>query len=189
MAVIAVSSTDAGRHGTRWAVPPDVRLNDSPIPRGLRVYGKTIAVAALGAGDETNVVITFTFPTAFIYLPKSVTINFTSDDLTSEFANLGTLDYRPAGVVTAGIKKVYELLSNGQSFEGAAQSTQVYHPQGTWRQWVNGPDGDTMQLRLADVSGDASTAGDIDWTADFWEYDLEQCLRWPINTPQPTLTY
>lgn len=189
MTVIAVTATDVGRETQHWGVPPDAELNASPIPRGLRLYGGTKAVAALGTNDETAVTITLSFPLGFIYLLKSMTINFRSDDLTTEFSNFGSLEYRPGGVTTPGLKQSYLLVCEGASFLNAVQSIQIYEPKGTFRHWVNGPAADTLVMNLADISGDASTAGDIDWTAGFWEYDVEQCFHWQINTPMPTITY
>jgi len=189
MAIVTVSSTDTGGETLRWEVPQDIVLNQSPIPRGIREYGGAVPIAALGAGDETSVVITLTFPSAFNYVPKSLTMQFQSDDLTSEFSNLGVLEYRVNGVGTLGVRKDYQMFCNAPAFRFAATSNQIYVPQGTWRQWVNGPDGDFIVMLLADISGDASTAGDVSWTAEFWEYDIEQCLKWPVNTPQPMLPY
>lgn len=189
MTVISVAVTDTGRNNVTWEVPPDPRLIDSPIPRGLRNYGGTTAIAALGTNDETQVTITLEFPTAFNWLCKSATIEFSSDDLTSEFSNLGVIEYRPAGASDFGVMKRYEIFSNGQSFPGGARSSQIYAPTGTWRQWIDGPNQDTVTLRISDVSNDTSTAGDVRWTADFWMYDIAQCLKWPVNTAVPNLTY
>lgn len=189
MAVIAVVPTDAGVETVHWAIPPATVLNHTPVPRGLRSYGRSQSIAALGAGDETNIDLTLTFPTAFVYLPKSLSVQFQSDDLTTEFSNLGTVEYHPGGNSGLGTAKVYELLCNGPSFRLAIASIQVYHPMGTWRNWVRGNENDTIHVNLADISGDASAAGDFAWTAEFWEFDINQCLEWPINTPQPVLSY
>lgn len=189
MAIISVLVGDGGRETTHWSVPEDNLLNMSPIPRGIRDYGQTNAIAALGAGDETNVVITLSFPTAFMYLPKSLSISFRSDDLTTEFSNLGSMQYQPRGNAALGIAKEYVLLCGGASFFGAAQSIQAFHPVGTWREWVRGPDLDSVSMRISDISGDTSTAGDVYWTASFWEFDVEQCLNYPVNTPLPTVAY
>lgn len=183
MAIISVSATDTGRETVHWAVPADPQLNKSNIPRGIRRYGGSLPIAALGAGDETNAVITLQFPSAFMYLSKSISCQFRSDDITSEFENLGMLMYQPAGLTTLGNAKHYALESPGQAFFAAANSTQIYHPIGDWRHWTDGPAGDVITLRLTDMSGDASTAGDVAWTAEFWEYDVEQCLNWQVNTP------
>lgn len=189
MTVITVAVTDEGSETVHWQVPPDNQLNFSAIPRGVRQYGGTAAIAALGANDETNVVITLAFPTAFVYLLKNVTIQFLSDDLTSEFSNLGTLQYRPNSGASLGVRKEYELQSGGQGFISGAKSSQVYRPVGTWRTFIAGQDLDTVVLTIADVSNDASTAGDVSWTAEALEYDIEQCLKWPVNTLAPTYSY
>jgi len=189
MAVVSVTPTDAGRSTQHWEVPPDNDLNQSPIPRGLRQYGSTVAIAALGAGDETSFGLTFTFPTAFNYLIKEVTLEFQSDDLTTEFQNIGTLQYRPAASSSLGDRSNYQLLADGASMLGATNSVQQYRPQGTWRHWINGPAGDTVLLFLADISGDTSTAGDISWTMKAWEFDINQCFKWPVNTPIPIISY
>lgn len=189
MSVISVAETDAGGPGARWEVPPDPALINSPIPRGTRVYGETVAVPALGANDETSVIITLTFPTQFNYLIKNLTIDFKSDDLTSEFSNFGSMEYLPAGQQAGGTRRDYALVCEGATFRAAAQSEQIYHPVGLWRQWITGSLGDLLLLRLVDISGDTSTAGDVSWIAEFWEYDIEQCFKWPVNTPIPNIPY
>lgn len=120
---------------------------------------------------------------------KNFTCAFLSDDLTSEFNNLGLLQYLPGDSGAIGVMQEYVLLSEGQSFVSAVRSIQNYRPLGTWRQWINGPDGSSIHFQLQDMSGDTSTAGDVTWTAEFWEYDVEQCLKWPVNTPAPTINY
>lgn len=189
MAVIGVAVIDNGRETVRWSVPSDNSLNLSPIPRGVREYGSFQAIAALGAGDETNFTVRFNFPGAFNYLLKSFSLQFLSDDITSEFGNLGTMAYLPAGVAAGGGEFTYALEAPGQSFQGAVRSEQVYRPLGTYRRWIMGSRGDTMISGIQDMSGDASTAGDIFWQAEFWEYDIEQCLKWPVNTPVPQVAY
>jgi len=189
MAVIEVAVTDAGSRTVHWATPTETVLENSPIPRGLRHYGGTAAVAALGAGDETNIDITLTFPPSFVYIPKTITMQFTSDDLTTEFSNEGLLEYRPGGSATIGVREEFAMHCDGPTFRLAVNSVQVYRPLGTWRLVVFGNVQDSVHMNMADISGDTSTAGDVSWTAEFWEYDVEQCFKWPINTPVPTLNY
>lgn len=185
MTVIAVNHTDGGKPGLRWAVPADPKLIISYIPRGLRHYDGIKAVPTLGTTDETAVKITFTFPDAFIYICKSVSMTFVSDDLTSDMDNQGTLRY----IESNFRDKEYLLNCNGASFPGAVKSTQMYEPIGTWRQMINAPLDATMVFLLSDISTDASTAGDVIWTADFWEYDINQCAQWPVNSPAPQVAY
>lgn len=182
MTVIAADTIDPGDETIRWEVPTDVILNNTPIPRGMRTYTGAGAVAALGANDETSVDITFTFPTAFNYLPRLLNISFVSDDLTTEFSNFGTLQY------LGSLTNLHPLLCDGAAFRAAVRSVQTFYPTGNWRRWINGPDGDVVDLFLADISGDTSTAGDVVWYAEFLEYDIEQCQKWPVNTPVPVFT-
>jgi len=180
MAVIDVVSTDTGDGIVNWSVPPDNVLNETGIPRGVRVYNGSVAVPALGIGDETAVNITFTFPTAYSYLCKSLNLRFQSDDETTEFDRQGVLLYTDG----QQLGYQYALDSPGPAFvksAGIMKSIDVYHPVGTWRQWISGGRGDTMNLTLADISSDASTAGDVFWRVEFWEYDLEQCFNWQVN--------
>lgn len=189
MAVITVTSNDGGMAGQRWKVPDDNKLNMSNIPRGIRMYQGTKAIAALGANDETAVNITFSFPTQFVYLCKSMSILFQSDDLTTEFSNFGSLEYYPAGQTGIDKRIAFILQCQGASSRDAAKSSQVFNPIGTWRRWVNGPLGDTVHMRIADISGDTSTAGDIAWYGEFYEFDVEQCMMYPVNVPNQVLNY
>lgn len=186
MTVITVAVTDPGDETIRWEIPTDVRHDESHIPRGLRIYSGTAAVLALGANDETSVDITFTFPSVFCYLPKAVSISFVSDDLTTEFENIGSFEYNPAAGSALGDRSMYELVATGASFRLALRSEQTYHPLGTWRQWIRGNNGDRTRMFLSDISNDASTAGDINWWCEFWEFDIEQCFKWQVNTPTQT---
>lgn len=189
MTVITVTGSDAGRITNRWAIPSAPILNETPIPRGLREYRGTVAIAALGANDETNVVLTFSFPLNYIYIPKTITLAFASDDLTTEFDNIGVLEYRPAADQSIGVRITFELLSSGSGVRNGVSANQNYRPEGTWRRFINGPNLDTMVFFLSDISNDTSTAGDVSWQAEFWEYDIAQYNKWPINTPIPQLSY
>lgn len=191
MTVITVAPSDGGDATVHWKVPPDPQLNESPIPRGLRFYGGSSAVAALGTNDETLINVRLTFPSAYCYLPKSLSLEFLSDDTTSEFGDIGGLTYNPGGIGAAviGTRKVFELFSDGQWFLLAVKSVQTYRPMGNWRQWIYGNAGDQLQLNITDMSNDTSTAGDVRWNAEFWEFDINQCLSWQANTPQPVVIY
>lgn len=189
MAIISVTATDVGNETVHWQVPPDNSLNESPIPRGLRIYQGTAQIAILGAGDETDFLLHLTVPLNFIYLPKTVTVSFLSDDITSEFGNIGILEYRPGSSAFVGVVRDFEMISAGPSFRLAVRSIQTYRPQGEWRQWLVGSEADRLSVNIQDMSGDASAAGDVAWYAEFWEYDIEQCFKWPVNTPQPTIAW
>lgn len=150
-------------------------------------------MAALGSADQTAVVITLLFPTKFLYLPKRVNIYFESDDTTTEFEQFGVLAYEDS---TASVRHTYELASSGVGrFTALLAATNIYHPIGAWREWINAEaqgasnNIDRMTLNIQDMSGDTSTAGDVFWNVDFWIYDLEQCMNYPVNLFEQLIPY
>lgn len=189
MTVISVTATDSGDSERLWAVPPDAALNKTPIPRGIRHYEGTVAVAALGASDQTNVQVAFSFPSQFLYVPKAISIWFESDDATCEFTQYGLLKYIGGG------SPDYLLDSGtGLAFNGVDNFAQkIYRPLGSWRQWLdpagNGLGPTNMHLVITDQSGDTSTAGDVFWSCDYWIYDIEQCMNYPVNLFEQIIPY
>jgi len=183
MAIVSVTGSDIGQEIKRWSVPPDIQLNKSPIPRGIRHYGGVVSIAALGAGDQTVVNITFTFPNSYIYMCKSFNLRFESDDaVLPEFENQGALIYNQ---VKYGADATFQLFSRGAAWYTTLNlASVIWRPEGTWRQWINGLDGDSLVLAVSDQSGDTSSAGDVFWSCEFWEYDAEQCLNWEVNVQQ-----
>lgn len=189
MAIVTVQATDAGDHQTLWAVPPDAKLDKSPIPRGIRHYHGEAAVAALGSGDQTAVIITFTFPTNFIYLARNISLMFSSDDTTEEFDQFGIMR-----LTTGILQHEYSLRSEGTGrYGGTLLAERVWRPMGAYREWIGPGTGDlgagAVQLCVQDMSSDTSTAGDIFWNADFWIYDIEQCMNYPANLFEQLIPY
>lgn len=188
MAIIAVNLADNGDSETLWAVPPNAQLDKSPIPRGIRHYHGTAPIAILGSGDQTAVTLSFTFPTRAVYLPRVITLKFASDDTTSEFDQFGTLRFTQ----NSGTIHSYVMRSEGISRQGATLLAEnIYRPLGRWREWINvGEDPVTgVQMSINDNSGDASAAGDVEWAADFWIYDIEQCNHYTVNLFEQFLPY
>lgn len=183
MTIISVTSTDVGNPIT-WATLPGLRDQKSPVPRGLRNYNGTVAVAALGSGDETAVGITFSFPTNYVFLPRDISIVFISDDTTSEFSDEGSMR-----ITNAQGNSFYPLHSDGQAQFGATTlAINLWRPLGGWRQWLRGSS-DMVLLSVQDMSMDTSTAGDIRWNANFWIFDIEQVQNWEPNFQDMILPY
>lgn len=178
MAVITVATTDTGGPGRNWAVPPAEGLNKSPIPRGIRHYHGSVAVPALGAGDETLVILTHSFPSQYHFLPRNLSVWFRSDDQTLSFEVIGALAFVDANVAE---DHMVALEAPGVGYSSTTmRATQVYSPQGMWRIWINGPNADLVKFYLTDLT-DTSIAGDVFWACDYWIYDIEQCMQWSVN--------
>ncbi len=176
MAIVSITASDVGDDETLWGVPADLQLNKAPMPRGFRHYHGNVAVPLLGTGDQSVVRITFTFPTQRVFLAKSISLWFKSDDDTEEFQQGGLMTYRDS------IDHNFALTSE-LGFGGVTNlATRIYRPLGSYRRWINNQGAaTTLDLVVTDQSGDASTAGDVFWAADFWMYDIEQCMNYPVN--------
>lgn len=186
MAVVSVTQTDTGDGLKSWRIPGEPLVNTTFIPRGIRTYSGSAAVAAKGAPDQTRCTITLTFPTNFHFLIKSFTCRFTSDDTVNDFNSTGAITYvRGVGTFTAD--PMVEITSSGTiNRGGAVAATKVYQMAvGAPRFMSNGAAGDSVLFDLADVSADASSAGDVLWLIEFFMFDQEQVLTWPINTCDP----
>lgn len=185
MAIVTASATDAGDVFNTWKVP--AQFQDTPIPRGLREYQGTVAVAAKLAADQTRVIITFTFPANWVFRLKQITAIFQSDDQTIDFDSVGSVGFSRSG---ATLGNLFPLVSDGIHYRGGSlQASRIYQldPM-TALPFISGPDGHTCLLSLSDTSADASAAGDVYWVADFYQYDIDQCLSWGVNTPSPVVS-
>lgn len=191
MAVISIVATDTGDLRQNWSLPDEEALFTSPIPRGLRKYIGALAVAALGASDESDVNITFTFPTNFIYLPKSMNLHFRSDDGTESFDVPGIWQYNFTAATPLGSGPSYAMTSLAAFLDtgGAVMLAQrIWSPVGSWRHFIDAPNGDSITMRVSDTTP-TSTAGDMRWYAEFWEYDVEQWFNWQIELQSQQHTY
>lgn len=183
MAVVPVTQTDTGDEFQQWSIPIQAVQHTSFIPRGVRTYRGSVAVPAKLAADQTRVSITYTFPGSFCYLIKNFTARFTSDDQTNDFDAEGCLEY---SFLEAPMIPV---TSKGLNHSGGTlKASRIYHMESQYpRYFMSGAD--SMTLNLADVSSDASTAGDVFWRLDFHVLDVAQCNDWPVNSPIPVIQY
>lgn len=191
MAVISLSFSDTGDLRQTWKVPNEPQLFESPVPRGIRKYIGGGAVAALGASDETDVVLSYTFPTGFIFLPKSINLAFRSDDGTESFNAAGIISYGFIDASALGAGPAYSMDSNAPLIDigGAVMVAQrTWRPIGQWRHFINAPAGDTLLLHVSDTTP-TSTAGDMRWYSEFWEYDVEQWFNWQVQIQSQLITY
>ncbi len=188
MTIIAVNTSDAGQAYQRWAVPADEHLNKTPISRGIRLYRGTVAVPALGASDTTQVNLNVTFPIPYVYLPKALTLSFGSDDTTESFETNGLLRYNQGLNGSVG-EMLYAIPSLAIVLGSTQLATRIWsNPTNgvAWRNFINGERLDHLTIAVSDLT-DTSTAGDVAWNLEFWEYDAEQCLNWEVNLQQQVI--
>lgn len=184
MAVVTASIAATGLLTRNWSVPPESHLASSVVPRGLLTHQGTTSIAAKLAANETRLRATLTFNDSFCYILRDFSLLVGSDDQVLDFDADGQM-----AMAIEGIDPVIPLISTGVAHIGAAlSSTRVYVPNMNFPRILFGGEnvGDVI-VQVADISTDASTAGDASIYASWFVYDLEQCRKWPINSPAPMM--
>lgn len=183
MTVITINLTDTVPTPSTWELPAERDQLRSPIPRGIISFLGTGAVAAKGAGDETNLNLTITFPGAGLrYLPKHTMLRFRSDDVTESFENCAI------GFYLGDRTEEFALCSDGQVFQNATTAGRIWVPQPGTNKPIMSP-GDTIVYNFADMTAGATTAGDLNWVIDFYVYTADQVDKWEIHTPIPVISH
>jgi len=182
MAVIPIAVNDSTPEALKWTMPINYVGLRSPIPRGLLRFHGTKAIPILGSGDQTSFELVLTFPTGFVYLPKFMAIEFISDDLTNDFNDNGTFNY---GTL---VDTEFNFISPGEFIAAGVSARRTWVPgPGTPKIFV--PGSGVIEFKLADMSADASTAGDMGYDSVFYIFDLDQVDKFELNTPIPTIDH
>lgn len=170
----------------RWEMPEAPDALRSPVPMGVVQFEGSEPIAVKGTNDETNYKLVTVLPGGFAYLIKSATVAFVSDDLVNDFGNFGVMRYL---LNTAGITYAFD--APGESFLGnAAKAARIYSiSRGSAKLMLQPDAGHTIDFRLTDMSADASTAGDVNYFIEFYQYAIGQVTKWEVNTPLPTLSH
>lgn len=185
MAVVTVAVTDSAPFDRRWSMPAGEEASlRSPVPRGIITYNGTNAIATLSAGDETNFTLNTAFPTGFVYLLKSAVIRYLSDDLVCNFNNQGFGNYIRS--ITGNTNTLFNMSSPGEAIIGATQCLKIWVPApGSPKIFMKAPD--AIQFGFADMDAGGSTAGDMTWAIEYYQYDVDQIDKFELNTPIPII--
>jgi len=188
MAIVSVQKALTGVIDSQWSVPPQSVLDQVPVPRGLFVFCGSVAIPAKLAADSTRLFFSLTFNSSFAFIQKNLDLTVFSDDQVMDFDKCAFVNYFKT-VGSATIVNA-ELKSGGPAHHGSnLAAVQNYHPAvNSIRPII---DGDTMSIgvNVADISTDASSAGDAFFCGEFWMYDKSQLRNYPINSPLPVIAY
>jgi len=189
MAVVDVLVTDGTPVATKWELPSEYDGLRSPIPIGLVTYIGKDDVAAKTNVNQTNYVLTLNMPDGFAYLPKNISLRYTSDDLVVDFNDNGSGSYSGAGIVQGPSTPNFNILSPGQFIVGAATRARKI-----WNVTPITPKllllgGGAISFGLVDMSADASVAGDMTYYIQFYVFHVDQVDKWEVNTPIPTISH
>lgn len=186
MAVVSVIETDTTPTIRRWEMPAGPQGLRSPVPRGILCFNGTQAYAAKITTNQTNIRVVLNFPTGYVYLAKSLLLRIVSDDLVNDFNLVGGGNY-----VLAALSQNphFNMECPGEVIVGlATQAAKIYGPTqySSPKYFIN--QNDAMGFNFADMSADASTAGDFIWNMEFFQYDVDQIDKFELNTPIPIVT-
>lgn len=187
MAVVSYNPTDAGDGITSWSIPPGTVMPGSFVPRHVRHYRGTQAIAAKGAGDEIRFQLQVTFPDPYIFLLKNLSFSFISDDVTNLWESVGILKFVEENVNPTFAEMIWTALAS----DGVCMVDSVQRSVRTWRTnagaprpFIDPPRGN-VEVALCEQDAGAGIAGDVFWSIDFYAFDRDQALTWPIHTAAP----
>ncbi len=173
--------------------PPDPLALWTPIPRGLR--GFIVELGALDlkpVGDTQTLVLTATLPPSFAYVFAEISLRISQDRAQSWFPaytlNLQNWYQGRLGVSTSfafpwngidhGNQPLNTERSNGFTKGSMVPKAPMWAPSGT--------SGILIRFNAQNADGTVATAGTLSAYINFWEFDLEQARKFPINSPIPT---
>lgn len=194
MAIISVVVTDAAPVPTRWAMPTSGQTNRSPVPQGLLTYSGKDAIATLAGGNQTSYSLAIQFPAGFAYLPRTILMRYSSDDLDISWDADGFLfaDRPSVGASFAGsvAQTAFSCNSNGIWNRAAAFASRVWAPTAGSPKLIF-QTGDELQVVLADidVAADGATAGDMTYWIQLYVFNIDQIDNWEVNTPIPVISH
>lgn len=182
MAIVNVVPGSAGEITKLWKIPPASRHTNSFIPRGIVTFEGSSSIAAKIAADQTRVQLTLSFSGSFCFALKNFSVRVTSDDQSNDFNNTGRVLFGASGLSA-------ECVATGNTYADSTLKAQKIYtlPAGFGYPLMTG-DTDDILVTLADVSADASSAGDVIWFVQAYMYDIEQCNNYQVNTPFPVIS-
>jgi len=170
--------------------PPDASTLWSAIPRGLRgfVVGTGI-LAAKPLNDTETLSLTGTLPANFAYIFSDISLRLSQDKA-----------YKWGAEYTLSLQSYYQgmtaVISNW-NFDfareedrttagtrgGGAQAGYSYPKNIIWA--PRGSSGILINIHNANLNSEEALAGTVSCYINFWEFDLEQARKFPLNSPFP----
>lgn len=171
-----------------WEVPQENQQLRSPVPGGFITFKGVDDIPALDAANVTAYRLTLTMPNGFVYLIRTFDIRFQSDDLTNDFDDNGSWTLSGPSFAGSFLQPSGNLLCPGEVINNAANSNRIWEPRAATGKYLLRA-GDSVIIRLNDMSADASTAGDMAYFFQFYVFKVDQADKWELNTPIPVISH
>ncbi len=168
---------------------------DDLQPLGISWFIGNGTILAKGAGDETHIRATITFPTQYVYILKDLvasirltlgTTNNFEDNALIQLDNCAKAPNLPSYFLAIDTQGIAFEHTNAV----AADPTQIYNLVNPYKTLIERPDvaASTWILEFVDEAGGATNAGIYTSVICFYVYNLLQAQGSPINTPLPVLS-
>ena len=166
--------------------PPDPVALWTSIPRGLRGFLTENAVLdAKPLDDDHSLTFLGTLPAGFGYVFGEIGVRLSGAQATSwlQQFTLNLQNFYQGHPIS--MSWIYSMDVTAIGAERAAIAGAYDLPPKSVL-WAPAGDGIEIQITMKNNSSTAATAGTVAAFINFWEFDLEQIRKYPINSPFPT---
>lgn len=191
MAIVTQDVTPANSYTPFEGMPENVRLLNG-VPRGLVRFEADIALTAKPVNDSMILNITSGLPTNFAYVLCSLSFQIQVDRATDWHTNLRFRMFNGLPAASAGNEQIsvfnFEFYAPGS---GVTAQRILDYSKGDIRTWYPNPlwpkraEPMSFTLQAGNVAATVQAAGTMLFHAAFYQYDLTQALRYPLNSPLP----
>jgi len=171
--------------------PPDPATLWSAVPRGLRGFQvATGIVEAKPINDDQTLQLTGTLPANFAYVFAEIAFKLDQDQ-----ANFWTPKYTLnlqnyyQGSTALSMTWIFSLITHplgAQIASGGVEAPLLTVGLPKAPMWApKGSSGILISMQARNGTATAALSGTVDAYINFWEFDLEQIRKYPINAPIP----
>lgn len=173
--------------------PPQPLTLWSAIPRGIQSFiVPTAALDAKALNDSMILALTATLPPNFGYVMADIMVTIAQDEA-NDWNNVLIFNlqnfYRAPPSLSIGLSATW-LANFSNQADGLLRALRGVESQGSWPTFplIGSEDTSGVQVRITitNPAAAATTAGTVNAFVSFWQFDLEQIRKYPINSPFPT---
>ncbi len=176
---------------TPYERPPQPQTLWTAIPRGLQTFLWTAVLDLIAVGNKAILNLNAVLPPNFAYVMADANLALAQVSAGTEWAptyNLNLQNYYRAPVnqsVALSSNWVQNMVDNTQ--DGDTKASSLAQP---WPAFPiigsTGTSGIQIVISTFNNAQVARAVGTIDAYISFWQFDLEQIRKYPINSPIPT---
>lgn len=193
MALVTLNVTPT-RHYSPFEGLSEAQRLVSAVPRGLLRFFSDIAVTAKPINDDLVINITGSLPIGFAYVISSLSYQLAADRAAdfSAITRFRMFNALPNG--TPGNEQVatFNLTNYGPGAAIAGPQRFLDFSLGSLREWypqplvlTQGAAGMSFTLQIGNGSDTAMAEGTQFFNCAFYQYELNQAIRFPLNFPLP----